>query len=36
MRAVGALIQEWAFVHFYIAFAHLESTTSVKKSKKES
>jgi multisubunit Na+/H+ antiporter MnhB subunit len=30
------IIQAWAFVLFYIAFAHLESTTSVKKSKKES
>jgi hypothetical protein len=30
------IIQAWAFVLFYIAVAHLESTTSVKKSKKES
>jgi hypothetical protein len=30
------IIQAWAFVLFYIAFVHLESTSSVKKSKKES
>jgi hypothetical protein len=30
------ITQAWAFVPFYIAFAHHESTTFVKKSKKES